>query len=175
MTQRKKVITINKFIDWWIVEGYFLLLILASTFNLLRTTASDLPPGNPFSWNLISILALMGVAFSIALALLVNEKNEKRAFILISIAFVILQITAFFEDFDVMIFSYLSWLVFSVFGYYYLRKAGQYRRLNIIKTPFAVKGRKALLSNVIFLESIALILGLIFYVAWRYILIPRGL
>lgn len=168
MGKEKKIITIYKYIDWWLVEVFCLLWIVSGTYRVLHTLIEkeiDLYiTGNSIYGNILSAGGIIGM---IAFLFRVNEENEKRAFLLCLIALILYHIDGFVQIYGVNALLNSCGFIFVISAYYYFRKAGQYRRLNCIKTPFGKKGKKSLILNVIFLESIAITLGMDAYLFIR--------
>jgi hypothetical protein len=108
-------------------------------------------------------MGFIGIAVLIGFLFQVSDENERRALILALITLVFRKIAGFTQVDKLITTLDLSGFVMAITAYYYIRKAGQYRRLNCIKSPFGKQGKKALTLSVIFLVSIAVILGIIIY------------
>lgn len=159
MNQQKKIVTVHKYLDWWLVECFFLFSIAGSTFYLMSLIMSGsdytnivLPKWNYIPWYIASILAAIA-------AIRVTEKNEKIGLALLATSWVLMSLTGLLRLERFVQYSYLIWFVISISSYFFIRKAGQERRLNFIKTLYGATRSKALFFNVAFFESVAIVLG----------------
>jgi hypothetical protein len=163
MKKRVKKFTVYRYVDWWLLELFFLFLLASSTVWVLVNPTYQPFVGSMLSRLYLAIIVFLGTVFLIILALRATDVNERMAFLLIVSMFIITYSLPILIESEFMFCVYLIAFALSSLAYYYVRRAGQLRRLNFIKTPFGSKGSKSLFINVVFLEVIAITVGLDIY------------
>jgi hypothetical protein len=156
--------TLYRYVDWWILEGMSLFLIAIAAYNVLRIflTGSYMPAGPLFYertllYYVIKIVIVVGLTY---LATTLSDLDERLGMLLILGAYVVWHISALIPTAFSVQATYTLSLVLYCIAYCHIRKAGECRELNFIKTAFGSMSRKSLIANVLFFELIAACLGM---------------
>lgn len=160
MKSRVKKYTVHEYVDWWLLELFFLFVLAISTFWVMAKPTYQLFAGGLFLEWYAGIMSILAFVLLISTALRATDANERMAFLLIASMFIIGYLLPILIGKEFMSSLYLIAFALSALAYYFVRRAGQLRRLNFIKTPFGSKGSKSLFINVAFLEIVAITVGL---------------